>query len=237
MILNNQDEIKKLSLNSHVIIKTKCDICQKIGKTSYKNYNRNTKNQTGQYCCSNRCAHNSGKIKKTNIKKYGGNSPSSSAKIKEKQKQAKIKKYGDGGYNNRDKAKETNLKKFNCEHPMQNYELHEKQQLSGKKIKLHEQTGLYYRGSYEKDFLDYCFNNKIKVEKASTIKYEFENKNKIYYPDFYLKEKNLIIEIKSIYTYKKYLDKNIAKENSCKKQGYNYIFIIDKHYEKFKNII
>ena len=66
-----------------------------------------------------------------------------------------------------------------------------------------------------------------------TIKYEFNNDEKTYYPDFFIKDLNLIIEIKSTYWYNKFFDKNQAKINCCKKLGYDYIFIIDKDYSKF----
>ena len=56
---------------------------------------------------------------------------------------------------------------------------------------------------------------------------------KVYYPDYYLPEYNLIVEIKSDYTYKKELDKNICKRKSCVEQGYNFIFIINKNYDEF----
>lgn len=70
------------------------------------------------------------------------------------------------------------------------------------------------------------------MEKPKFIKYVFNGKNKKYFPDFYLKHKNLIIEIKSTYTYNLHLELNQAKHNSCIEQGYNHEFIIDKDYSK-----
>lgn len=92
---------------------------------------------------------------------------------------------------------------------------------------------MYYRGTYEKDFLDFCFENNIPVKKGKTIKYLFNNKTKIYFSDFYLEKNNLIIEIKSLYYFNKYKSKNIAKKDSCLKQGYSFVFIINKNYEDF----
>jgi very-short-patch-repair endonuclease len=69
------------------------------------------------------------------------------------------------------------------------------------------------------------------------IKYEFDEKIKTYHPDFYNKKNNLIIEIKSDYIYNKDVDKNIAKKKSCISQGYNFIFIINKNYSEFENIV
>lgn len=58
-----------------------------------------------------------------------------------------------------------------------------------------------------------------------------------YFPDFYLPDFNLIVEIKSDYTYNIDLDKNKAKESFCKNMGYNFIFIIDKDYKIFDRLI
>jgi hypothetical protein len=48
---------------------------------------------------------------------------------------------------------------------------------------------------------------------------------------------NLIIEIKSTYTYNKELEKNLAKKNACIQQGFDFIFIVDKEYDDLINII
>jgi hypothetical protein len=45
---------------------------------------------------------------------------------------------------------------------------------------------------------------------------------------------SIIIEIKSTYTYNKDLEKNIAKQDACVQQGFNFIFIINKDYSNFK---
>ena len=72
------------------------------------------------------------------------------------------------------------------------------------------------------------------------IKYKFDDKEKVYYPDFYLPKYNLIVEIKSKYTYNCDFNKNISKQESCINMGYNFLFIIDNEFneflEKIKNI-
>ena len=59
---------------------------------------------------------------------------------------------------------------------MQNETIYMKTQLSGHKAKIHNETGLFYRGTYEKDFLDYCDINKIKIEKGKRFSYFFDNR-------------------------------------------------------------
>lgn len=119
---------------------------------------------------------------------------------------------------------------FGVKNPSQSEFLFEKSQKSGKRIKYHENTNLYYRGTYELHFLDYCFKNGINVIKGPTIAFEYKNKNKVYHSDFLLPDINLICEIKSSYYYNKYLELNLIKEKETKKMGYNFIFVINKNY-------
>jgi hypothetical protein len=181
------------------------------------------------------------KKEQTCLKNYGVSNPSQSEKIKKKKEITSLKNNGckyimqsDFGKLNFNKAMRKN---WGVDFPNQSSDLFEKSQINSKKIKFHEKTGLYYRASYEAHFLDYCFENNINLEKPKSIKYKFEDKKRTYHPDFFLKEKNLIIEIKSTYTYNKDLNKNIAKKKACLEHGFNFIFVIDKDYKEFINLI
>ena len=66
------------------------------------------------------------------------------------------------------------------------------------------------------------------VKRGGSIKYIFEEKEKIYFPDFYIEKLNLIIEIKSSYYYEKYYEKNQEKYKKCIDDGYSYLFIINE---------
>jgi len=70
-----------------------------------------------------------------------------------------------------------------------------------------------------------------------SVKYLYDNKNKIYHSDFFIKEINLIVEIKSDYHYNLNLDKNILKRESCLNNKYDFIFIINKDYTEFSEKI
>jgi hypothetical protein len=61
------------------------------------------------------------------------------------------------------------------------------------------------------------------------ILYKINNKEHIYYPDIYIISENKIIEVKSTYTYKKELIKNMIKSLSTRKLGYDFEFWIYKH--------
>lgn len=158
------------------------------------------------------------KFKKTLLKNYGVENPSQSEDVKTKKR-------------------ETCLKNHGVEYPAQNKIIYDKMIKSGYSVKTHKNTGLYYQGSYEKDFLDYCYKNKIDVIRGERIKYEFNNKIKYYFPDFFLIEDNLIIEIKSDYYFNKNKEQNIAKQNECLNKGFNFMFIINKDYNEFKGFI
>ena len=50
----------------------------------------------------------------------------------------------------------------------------------------------------------------------------FEGKKHRYYPDFYIPEENLIIEVKSQWTLDLHKDKNQAKFQAVKEAGFNF---------------
>lgn len=180
-------------------------------------------------------------IKETNIKTYGVIYPSKLKIIQDKQKKTNLEKYGvECVLNNKeikDKANQTNIELYGTKYPIQTLEIHEKQQKSGFKIKNHPMLNINYRGTYEKNFLDLCVVKNIQIERGITIKYFFNEIDRVYFSDFYYKPLNLIIEIKSNYTFKKDLEKNLAKQKACTELGYKFIFIIDKNYDEFLRII
>jgi hypothetical protein len=113
----------------------------------------------------------------------------------------KLEKYGNENYNNHEKYIETCIEKYGVEHVMQDKVIFEKQQSKcyGSKRYKH----LYYRGSYELLFIKE-FEKRFHIsdlENCFSIKYELDGKTKIYFPDFLIKNKNVIIEIKSSWTY------------------------------------
>jgi len=186
-------------------------------------------------------AHIRKKIERTNIERYGSKSPLESSEIKEKIKKHNLNVHGvDYPFQSksfRDNAEEETLLRYGTKYVAQIERFFLKQQKNSFNLKLHKKTRLFYRGTYEKDFLDFCYNNKIYITKGKVIKYHFQNKTKTYFSDFYMENINLIIEIKSNYTYKRDLKKNLSKQKACIKQNYKFIFIIDKNYKDFLDAI
>ena len=106
------------------------------------------------------------------------------------------------------------------------------------KKKIYLETDLHYQGTYELHFLNKYFD-KIKIENGKNFYYIFNDKKKIYISDFYLPEYNLIVEIKSSYTFNLDLEKNLAKYNSMKNinNSFNFLVIKDKIYDEFDLIL
>ena len=172
------------------------------------------------------------KTKQTWIKNYGTIHPKQNEKIKE---QTNLIKYGvNCSLQNKEikeKSKQTCLKKYGVEHPFQNNEILSKQQKSARKRKMYNKTNLHYQGTYEKDFLE-KYINILDINNGLTIEYTYNNEKRYYFSDFYIKSKNLIVEIKSDYIYELQLEKNISKQKACIEQGYNFIFVINKNYSE-----
>lgn len=97
---------------------------------------------------------------------------------------------------------------------------------------------------YEHDFLDYTF----KHSNLSEDDFNFENKLRIklsdkkikhkhYYPDFYLQKYNMVIEIKSWYTFNMNVYLNKKKIKKTKESGYTMLLIKDKKYSKYRKFL
>lgn len=97
-------------------------------------------------------------------------------------------------------------------------------------------TDLHYQGSYELDFLNKYYD-KLKIENGKNFYYIIDNKNKIYISDFYLPQYNVIIEIKSNWTYNNNILKNLLKRESVLNSNINFLFIIDKKYNDLDLLI
>jgi hypothetical protein len=195
------------------------------------------------------------KGKQTKKEKYGDENYTNL----EKTKQTKQKRYGDENYNNKEKTKQTNLKNhgvecsFQCketkekgkqtclknygvEHPNQNKEIFEKAQKNAFKIKYFRNTNIYYRGSYEFDFLEKYYNKYPDIQNAQSIKYKFNENQHYYFPDFYIPSLNLIIECKNSYLVKRDKLQIKAKKKATIINDFKYIMIINKNYNDFNKM-
>lgn len=89
------------------------------------------------------------------------------------------------------------------------------------------------------EILEYLDEKDIILSRRNmpNIEYIINNKKHRYYPDIYIQSQNKIIEIKSYYTYKSNLIKNIIKALSTRKLGYDFEFWIYDRYTFKKTII
>lgn len=185
------------------------------------------------------------KRKNTNILKYGTDNPShniniikkisdklKSDEIKTKIKQTFLKNYGiENPYNNIEiieKRIKTNLLKYGVEHISQNLEFQQKIQRNAFKYKSYKlPSGLDIKIQGFEHFALNDLLKKYKEEQIITdrfkiprIEYIFNNKIKYYFPDIYIPSANLIIEVKSTWTYKCKYEITLAKSNATKNNGY-----------------
>lgn len=174
-----------------------------------------------------------------NLVKYGYTAYTKTNEYKYRVRDTNLLKYGKEWYMSSDdfkeKSKITNNKRYGVDYVMQNELIFQKQQKSGFSAKSY--NGLHYRGSYELDFIKFCEISNIIIENGPSIKFIFNDKSKIYFPDFYIPSLNLICEIKSDYYYSKDFELNLAKKEATLSQGYNFLFIIDKNYKELLDII
>lgn len=178
------------------------------------------------------------KIKITNLKRFGVENPQQNKEIKLKTIATNIERYGQGGFNPI-QTKATNLERYGVEYAIQNPIIFEKIQRSQVQARYKYKSfitpngrTIWYQG-YEKYIIEYLFDAGI-IEadllndryQVPVISYTFENKNRKYFPDIFIKSKNMLIEVKSSYTFDKEIQKNLAKQKAAKEAGYHHIIII-----------
>jgi hypothetical protein len=145
LIRNKILSIENISLNSHKLVKVKCDNCGIEKEIKYQSYNKITDNGLNKYYCNSKDCINkkrllsvqnkygvdnvsqlefvqNKKIKK-NLEKYGVKFLTQSDDIKNKIKKINQDKYGKNWITQTDEFKiksiETNLKKYGVKHPSQ----------------------------------------------------------------------------------------------------------------------
>ena len=236
---------------------------ERYGDENYNNNEKYKETCLKKYGADNAMKNekNIEKLKKTNQERYGGNSPTQNEGVLKKRETTYLKKYGFITNlmceDTKEKIKETNLERYGVENVSQNKQIKKKkmntclknygvdnplkdpdifmkQQISGYKCKIYK--GVYYRGTYELDFLK-KYSHIYDMINGKTIKYFFDEKDRNYHPDFFIEKFNLIIEIKSDYTYNKEFDMNQAKRTATLENGYNFIFVINKDYTELNKIL
>jgi hypothetical protein len=180
------------------------------------------------------------KYKNTCIKKYGQDNYFKTVEFIDKRKQTCLDKFGvDHQMKSnkvKDKLKNTYIERFGVDNPSKDKDIWNKIRKnqntwskkeyvfpSGKKVVV-----MGYEPYVIDELLKVYDEKEIFVEtnEIPSFNYIFNGKNSVYYPDIYIPKENLIIEVKSIYTYEKDLKRNLEKEKAVLSAGYNFKFEI-----------
>lgn len=157
-----------------------------------------------------------------------------------------INNYGvDHPWKNKDiqiQMKKNNIEKYGVEHPLQNINIRAKASKKAYKLKeyiLPSGKIITCQGyeTYALDILLKEFDEEAIVTETTfipRINYQLNGKNHYYFPDIFLPLENKIIEVKSTWTYKTNLEKNLLKKEATKKLGYNFEFWI---FDSKKNLV
>ena len=219
----------------------------KYGSSSYLNSEQHTKNRTKftyEYLQSLLENDNAKFIKVIDIPLtrdsnvqfvcFCGNASIGNFRIFDKRHRAKCKEcYQKMGY---EKHLKTMLERYGVKNALHHPELFYKLQKTSFKWKqfVFPSGRIVEVQGYEhfaiRDLLKKYKEHDIKCGKHSKevprVKYIFEDKNRVYYPDIYIASMNKIVEVKSMFTYNKRLEQNLAKKKACIEKGYIFEFAI-----------
>jgi hypothetical protein len=177
--------------------------------TDFESFNQQYKSNFCSYSCMN---SNEGVYKKkqdTHLKNYG------TTLIGQ-------------GEESKKKAKQTCLTRFGAEHNMQTEEGYIKNQRhKTKQLILPSGKQISYQG-YENVAILKLLENYSEQElhtQGMGIPTIWYGKSR-YYPDIFIPKDNLIIEVKSTWTFQAMKEKNLLKRDACIKAGYNFQFWI-----------
>jgi len=227
---NNKSKTEKISI--HKVIND-----TKLKKYGFKYFNLYKSKETNQKNLGVDFPFQSKEIQEkictNNEEKYGVRNQFQRDEIKQKSKITKKELYDDENYTNREKSEETCIKKYGVKHPMHLAEFSEKcNKYKWKEYKFPSGKIIKVQG-YEPQALDILLEsydeNEIEVsrKKIPSIWYYTEDEKKHrYYPDIYIEKDNLIIEVKSLWTFNKYKEINLLKEQACMEVGYEFKFMI-----------
>jgi len=95
---------------------------------------------------------------------------------------------------------------------------------------------VFYRSSYERRMMEILdIKQEMYFYETIRVEYEFKNEVSVYITDFYLPEKNLIIEIKGEWFQKRDKEKIEAKKRAVLSEGYYYMMLGKKELEQYEN--
>ena len=133
------------------------------------------------------------------------------------------------------RLKHTFMERYGVEHALQHKAFFYKAQSSGYRLydyKLGRKT-IQVQG-YEPFALDYILSRGVPARcivagrgsDIPSVPYRLDGKRRVYHPDIWLPDRNLIVEVKSYGTYMKSLRVNLAKRRAAEKAGFRFMFLV-----------
>lgn len=166
--------------------------------------------------------------KRTWLKTLGVDNPAKSAAVKEKIARTTEDRYGEGW--RQDAFRRNMLNTHGVENWAQVPEFYQKfsEKQSNKKYSLPSGRSVHVQG-YEHWALDTLFQRHseqdLKIHTGvPTVFYLVNGRRKVHYPDIFIVPTNTLVEVKSGYTFRSMLDRNILKGRAALEQGFNYQF-------------
>lgn len=250
-------------IEEQYILKFREPKCEKCGESV--NFNRGV---PYTYCSKKckPSSWNQKKVKQTVRENYGVDNVMDIPRVREKQSESitktwsnkkgsilkksrktRLDRHGDENFNNPERKKKTCLEIYGVDSFSKTDEFREIASKTAIKtneynkftpIERYEDTDLYYQGSYEKRFLNYCRSKGVidQVENSKAFKYLEEDRfaGIRHIPDFKFGD-NYIIEIKSTYIMELQGGKKVieAKKRAVESTGMKYLLVIDSNFSKF----
>ena len=171
-------------------------------------------------------------IRKTSLEKYGVEHFSKSNQVKQKKIDTYLNRYGVDNpsklENIKERKKETCVKNYGVDNPSKSIEIHSKKSSfsrnkivesnSGKIYKVDGYEYLALKELFEMGYSDSDILTRDEIKNLiGVIKYDYENKSKVYHPDIFILSENRIIEVKSEYWFRRDYLLNMKKKQNVKK--------------------
>lgn len=179
------------------------------------------------------------KSKQTCLEKFGIEKPQRLDSVKEKTKDTNIEKYGIEHHSKlkvtQDKKVKTNLEKYGVTNVSQNTEIYDKivKRLYRTKDYILPSGKISKVQGYEPFAINFLLKNysetEIGIDTCDKPRIQYHDdigKQHYYFPDIYIPAENLIIEVKSEWTYNKNIPRHLLKRQACLNSGYNFKFMI-----------
>jgi hypothetical protein len=180
-------------------------------------------------------------IRGTNQIRYGCDNPSQNKDVQHKKEETWLRNLGVRNPKQskevREKGEVTCMLRYGARHPLQNAEIarrvfiHGVQKRgyilpSGKLVKLAGYEALVLDELLQTGFAEEDFDFAFKQLPAILYQDPKTQRERRYYPDFFVPRLNWIIEVKSDYTYRRERATNIAKYKACRAKGYAFNLLI-----------